>query len=105
MKIRKIVEFRVVLNKEEFEVFKYIVKDRIDNYEYRAVNGEYMFNLDEDMYCNMKRAFKDFVAEVNNKYEWFDEEVSPEDWSVYSKTKVLIDDIFLEERYGGYDYE
>ena len=104
MKIRKIVEFRVILNKDEFELLKYIVKDKIDNYEYRAVNGEYMFNLDEDMYFNMKRVFKDFVSEVDFK-EWMDERVSAEDWLVYNKTKVLIDNIFLEERYGGYDYD
>ena len=104
MKIRRIVEFRVVLNKDEFEVLKYIVKYKIDNYEYRVVNGEYMFNLDEDMYYNMKRAFKDFISEVEFK-AWMNEEVSLEDWSVYNKTKVLIDNIFLEERYGGYDYE
>ena len=102
MKIEKIVEFRVVLNKDEFEVLKYIIKDKIDDYEYRIVNGEYIFNLDEDIYCNMKRAFKDFILEVDFK-EWMDERISAEDWSVYSKTKVLIDNIFLEERYGGYD--
>jgi hypothetical protein len=104
MKIRKIVEFRVVLDKDEFELLKYIVKDKIDNYEYRAVNGEYMFNLDEDMYFNMKRVFKDFISEVDFK-EWMDERVSAEDWLVYNKTKVLIDNIYLEERYGGYDYD
>ena len=104
MKISKIVDFRVVLNKDEFEVLKYIVKDKIDNYEYRAVNGEYMFNLDEDIYFNMKRVFKDFVSEVDFK-EWMDERVSAEDWLVYYKTKVLIDNIFLVERYGGYDYD
>lgn len=104
MRIRRIIEFRVVFNKDEFEVLKHIVKDKIDDYKYRVVNGEYMFNLDEDMYYNMKRVFKDFVSEVDFK-EWMDEEVSAEDLSIYSKTKVLIDDIFLEERYGGYDYE
>ena len=102
MKIRRIVEFRVVFNKDEFEVLKYIVKDKIDDYEYRVVNGEYIFNLDEDMYYNMKRAFKDFISEVDFK-EWMDERISAEDWLVYSKTKTLIDNIFLEERYGGYD--
>ena len=63
MKIRRIVEFRVVFNKDEFGVLKHIVKDKIDDYEYRVVNGEYIFNLDEDMYYNMKRAFKDFISD------------------------------------------
>ncbi len=99
MNIEERRNYVMEMNEEEFEAFEYIVSDVVDNYGYYVNDGVYIVTMDEDMFDRAHDTMKNFIAEINTRYDLLDDyNISEEDWLAYNTMKDMLNDIYYDLR-------
>ena len=93
MRIEKIVRYEFTMSSEEFNQFKQVVNEKMYKYDYQE---EYIVTCNEDEFYEIKNSMKEYIANIDTRYELYDEEITREEFITYDCMKSLLDDIFYD---------